>query len=52
MKDPDVGGYHLWAAADPGERGSVDGAVGFVLAAQGLYDLQVIRQLLEKALRG
>jgi hypothetical protein len=28
----------------------VDGAVGFVLAAQGLHNLHVIRQLLQQAL--
>lgn len=40
--------YHLWAAQD--DPGSIDGAVGFVLAAQGLYNLHVIRQLLQRAL--
>jgi hypothetical protein len=38
----------MWAAAE--EPGSVDGAVGFVLMAQGLHDLRVIRQLLQQAL--
>jgi hypothetical protein len=40
----------LWAATDPEERGSIDGAVGFVLAAQAMHDLRVIRQLLQQAL--
>lgn len=40
--------YHLWAADE--EPGGVDGAVGYVLKAQGLHNLHVIRQLLQRAL--
>lgn len=48
MSDPDVAAYHLWAARE--EPGSVDGAVGFVLRAQEMHDLRVVRQLLQRAL--
>jgi hypothetical protein len=48
VQDPDEAAYHLWAADD--DPGSIDGAVGYVLAAQGLHDLRVIRQLLQRAL--
>jgi hypothetical protein len=48
VQDPDDAAYYLWAAVhDPG---SVDGAVGYVLAAQALHDLRVLRQLVQMAL--